>query len=156
VKSSPAEYGILDVPNVDEAKTPALPEIIDAASFIAEQLTEPDELIAGGRCEQGKLAIVRGTWNRDFLDELSAFPEARHDDQVDSMSAGFSMLSSPSGAITDPKLFIYGNQSGLGRIPGWQPRVFTPRQHSNGFSTDNRSIEEKKLAEQDIYKQRFG
>jgi predicted phage terminase large subunit-like protein len=49
------------------------------------------------RCEQGKLAIVRGGWNKIFLDELSAFPESKHDDQVDSLSAAMTMLAQFTG-----------------------------------------------------------
>ena len=49
------------------------------------------------RCEQGKLAIVRGGWNKTFLDELSAFPESKHDDQVDSLSAAMTMLAQFTG-----------------------------------------------------------
>jgi predicted phage terminase large subunit-like protein len=45
------------------------------------------------RCEQGKLAVVRGAWNREFLDELSAFPETKHDDQVDALSGALEIMS---------------------------------------------------------------
>ena len=49
------------------------------------------------RCEQGKLAIVRAGWNKEFLDELASFPESNHDDQVDSLSAAMVLLSKPIG-----------------------------------------------------------
>lgn len=61
------------------------------------------------RCEQGKLAIVRGGWNKDFLDELSAFPETRHDDQIDAVTGGFNMLSSSTGAFTGSSDFFQGS-----------------------------------------------
>ena len=36
--------------------------------------------------------MVRGDWNKDFLNELELFPEARHDDQVDAVSIAWEML----------------------------------------------------------------
>jgi predicted phage terminase large subunit-like protein len=38
----------------------------------------------------GNVKIVRAAWNTDFIDEMSAFPEARvHDDQVDAATHAF-------------------------------------------------------------------
>ena len=36
--------------------------------------------------EEGKVVLVRGPWIGDFLDEVSRFPDGRHDDQVDAVS----------------------------------------------------------------------
>jgi predicted phage terminase large subunit-like protein len=56
-----------------------------------------DKLIRSGpwlaRAEQGKVAIVRGAWNAAWLDEVCAFPEASHDDQVDAVSGAVQMLA---------------------------------------------------------------
>jgi predicted phage terminase large subunit-like protein len=70
--------------------------LLSALSFTplpvhADKITRALPVIS--RCEQGKLAIVRAGWNKEFLDELSAFPESRHDDQVDGLSASLLMLS---------------------------------------------------------------
>jgi predicted phage terminase large subunit-like protein len=62
-----------------------------------DKITRALPLIA--RSEQGKLAIVRGAWNQKFIDELCAFPEGMHDDQVDACSGGMTLLSLPTGAI---------------------------------------------------------
>lgn len=43
--------------------------------------------------EQGNVKLVRGPWNREFLDEIAAFPEVAHDDQVDGASGAFNKLS---------------------------------------------------------------
>ena len=51
------------------------------------------------RCEQGKLGICRGGWNKNFLDELAAFPESKHDDQIDALSAAAGMIASCSGPM---------------------------------------------------------
>jgi predicted phage terminase large subunit-like protein len=64
-----------------------------------DKITRALPLIA--RSEQGKFAIVRGHWNQKFIDELCAFPEGMNDDQVDACSGGMTLLSLPTGAITD-------------------------------------------------------
>jgi predicted phage terminase large subunit-like protein len=44
------------------------------------------------QAEAGNVKLVRGDWNRDYLNELMNFPEGAHDDQVDGTSGGFQML----------------------------------------------------------------
>ena len=41
----------------------------------------------------GSVALVRGTWNRAYLDELRSFPMGRNDDQVDASSDAFGGLT---------------------------------------------------------------
>jgi predicted phage terminase large subunit-like protein len=57
-----------------------------------DKLTRALPLVA--RSEQGKFAVVRGAWTQTFIDELAAFPEGSHDDQVDAVSGGLQLLSS--------------------------------------------------------------
>lgn len=40
----------------------------------------------------GNVKLLRGHWNRDFIDELRSFPNGRHDDQVDAASLAFVKL----------------------------------------------------------------
>jgi len=42
----------------------------------------------------GNVRLLRGTWISAFLDELEAFPDGSHDDQVDAASGAFATLSS--------------------------------------------------------------
>ena len=44
------------------------------------------------QAEGGAVKLVRGPWNRDFLDEVEVFPFGRHDDMVDATSAAFAKL----------------------------------------------------------------
>jgi predicted phage terminase large subunit-like protein len=44
------------------------------------------------QCEQGMVRLVEGPWNRAFVEELCAFPNGAHDDQVDAGSAAFRAL----------------------------------------------------------------
>ncbi|MFL6466387.1 MAG: phage terminase large subunit, partial [Pyrinomonadaceae bacterium] len=43
--------------------------------------------------EEGKVILIRGAWNRDFLDEVCSFPNAANDDQVDAVSLAVQMLN---------------------------------------------------------------
>ena len=47
------------------------------------------------RAKGGKVKLVRGAWNISFIREATAFPKGRHDDDVDSVSGGVQMLSTP-------------------------------------------------------------
>ena len=42
--------------------------------------------------EEGKIILVRGAWNREFLDEVCQFPGGPFDDQIDAVSLAVSML----------------------------------------------------------------
>lgn len=44
----------------------------------------------------GNVKLLRGSWNRPFLDELAGFPSASKDDQVDALSRAFGMVGEPS------------------------------------------------------------
>jgi predicted phage terminase large subunit-like protein len=41
------------------------------------------------RVNNRKVKLMRGAWNKEFLDELSVFPSGRHDDQVDAFSGAY-------------------------------------------------------------------
>lgn len=53
--------------------------------------------------EQGKLKILRGPWNNDFLNESENFPDGKHDDQVDALSGAEYMLPRPAIKRGEPK-----------------------------------------------------
>ena len=44
------------------------------------------------QCEQEYVALVDGPWNQAFVEELCAFPNGAHDDQVDAAAAAFRAL----------------------------------------------------------------
>lgn len=52
-------------------------------------------LPVASRAELQKVKLVRGLWIPAFLDEASAFPNGAHDDQIDSVSGAFAMISQP-------------------------------------------------------------
>jgi predicted phage terminase large subunit-like protein len=88
-----------------------------------DKLTRALPLVA--RSEQGKLGIVRGNWNQKFLDELCAFPESAHDDQVDACSGGMTLLTLPTGAIDERTLPMI--RTGTNQSPNKYRPTFTPR-----------------------------
>ncbi|MFN7131866.1 MAG: phage terminase large subunit, partial [Myxococcales bacterium] len=50
--------------------------------------------------ENGNVRLVRGPWNKDFLDEVEAFPtEGVHDDQVDAASKGYADVARPRAFV---------------------------------------------------------
>lgn len=53
----------------------------------------------------GNVRLLRGDWNKAFIDELKLFPNGKNDDQVDAVSDGFNQLfsiSSPVSSNTAP------------------------------------------------------
>lgn len=63
---------------------------------------------ASAQAEAGNVKLVRGPWNETFLDEVCAFPNAQHDDQVDAFADALNELAlkSPPPA---PLFGTYGN-----------------------------------------------
>jgi predicted phage terminase large subunit-like protein len=49
------------------------------------------------QAEARNIKLVRGDWNAAFLDELEAFPDGEHDDQVDALSGAFAALVERKG-----------------------------------------------------------
>lgn len=49
---------------------------------------------ASSAAENYMIKLVRGAWNRPFLDELESFPAGKKDDQVDALSGAFNWLES--------------------------------------------------------------
>lgn len=44
----------------------------------------------------GNVVLLRGGWNGALMDEMRGFPNAKHDDQIDAISDGFSELIGPT------------------------------------------------------------
>lgn len=47
----------------------------------------------------GNVEIVRGSWNREFIEELQLFPVGMYKDQVDAASAAYTKLQKPSVGV---------------------------------------------------------
>lgn len=51
------------------------------------------------QAQAGNVAIVRAPWNESWVQELEAFPEGIHDDQVDATADMFTRLTRAGGAV---------------------------------------------------------
>lgn len=63
---------------------------------VVERVTGTKEVRAmpfAAACEAGLVDVERGSWNREFIDELCQFPTGRNDDQVDAASDAFNYVS---------------------------------------------------------------
>lgn len=54
-------------------------------------------------CEAGNVYLVRGIWNREFIDELASFPQGAHDDMVDAAAGAHYDLT--TGQTSDTSRF---------------------------------------------------
>ena len=41
--------------------------------------------------EEGRVRLVAGRWNEDFITEACSFPHGHHDDQIDAVSVAVAM-----------------------------------------------------------------
>lgn len=64
----------------DKIKIPGAAKIVRAQPLAAQ-------------AEHGNVKVVSARWNRDWFDEMLAFPEAAHDDQVDATAGAFAKLA---------------------------------------------------------------
>lgn len=51
------------------------------------------------QAEAGNVYIVRGAWNRDFVEELTTFPTGDYDDQCDAFARAYHHLANQPGGI---------------------------------------------------------
>lgn len=58
----------------------------------------------------GNVKLVRGDWNKTFIEELRQFPFGKHDDQVDATSLAFNQLNGTT-SVTDRERAIFGGLS---------------------------------------------
>lgn len=55
--------------------------------------------------EAGNLQLVRGAWNKDFIDEAILFPIGAHDDQIDAVSGAYDYLTPGKGG--SPGIYVF-------------------------------------------------
>ncbi len=71
-------------------------------SVKCEKATTAKEVRADSFSSQinaGNVKLIRGDWNKAFIEELRKFPRGKHDDQVDAASLAFNALAKGSGAV---------------------------------------------------------
>ncbi len=73
--------------------------LLSGFSVRTERATGSKELRAdpfSSQLNAGNVKLVRGDWNKAFIDELRTFPRGRHDDQIDAVSLAFNAANQPS------------------------------------------------------------
>jgi predicted phage terminase large subunit-like protein len=68
--------------------------------------------------EGGAVKLLRGTWNKEFLDEAELFPFGVHDDQIDCASLALGKLGWTGPSYFEPQCII--GPAPLGGLPEWQ------------------------------------
>lgn len=103
------EPGSSGVNTIDTYRRTVLP----GYSFYADKKTsnkiERAEPLSAS-AESHNVKIVRGDWNKDFLDEVSAFPNVKHDDMTDTASGAYAMLNNARQGILDYYKMMYEQQ----------------------------------------------
>ncbi|NLH62454.1 MAG: phage terminase large subunit [Ignavibacteriales bacterium] len=87
------EPGSSGVNNIDHYQR----QVLNGFIFYPDKKSNSKELRArpvSSAAEAGNIKLVRGSWNDDFLDEIEAFPQGEHDDQIDALSGAFEKLNS--------------------------------------------------------------
>lgn len=77
-----------------------------AERVTGDKLTRAQPLAA--QCEARNVKLVRGDWNAAYLDELTMFPNGRHDDQVDATSGAFAKLVGAVVAVAMRQAHVKG------------------------------------------------
>jgi predicted phage terminase large subunit-like protein len=74
--------------------------VVSGYAFRGHRTTGSKEVRANplsAAAENGNVKLLRASWNRDFLNELEAFPLGAHDDQVGATSGAFELLTINQG-----------------------------------------------------------
>jgi predicted phage terminase large subunit-like protein len=77
--------------------------LLSGFSVRTERATGSKELRADSFSSQlnaANVKLVRGDWNREFIEELRTFPRGKHDDMIDAVSLAFNAANQPSKAWT--------------------------------------------------------
>ena len=94
IPQDPAQAGKYQVQN--------FVKLLSGYSVIAERVTGDKETRAGSIAAQvniGNVFMLRGAWNRAFIEELRLFPNGINDDQVDALSDAFNHFINNGGDI---------------------------------------------------------
>ena len=72
---------------------------------------------------EGRIRLVRGHWNRAFVDEVCSFPHGKHDDQIDAVSVAMALYDRQPATL----FFLSpNNPNGEIRIAGQRPVARLP------------------------------
>jgi predicted phage terminase large subunit-like protein len=97
IPQDPAQAGKAQV---NDYTTKHLPGYMVHSATMAENKADRADPFAA-QCKVGNVKLFRAQWNEDFLAELTGFPAAGHDDQVDAAASGYTMLFEGTTGLLD-------------------------------------------------------
>jgi predicted phage terminase large subunit-like protein len=68
---------------------------VKTAAVSGDKETRADPV--SSQVNAGNVKLLKGDWNRDFIEELRQFPQGKHDDQVDPLADAFEELTGNRG-----------------------------------------------------------
>jgi predicted phage terminase large subunit-like protein len=80
------------------------------------------------QCEAGNVHIVRGGWNTEYIEELTAFPEYAFSDQVDASSGAYNRLAKATGITMEGIERLESPMTGDGK---WGVQLVRPSRRRN-------------------------
>ena len=104
IEQDPGSAGVFEADHYAKALAGFIVRVVRAA---VDKVTRAKPLSA--QSEHGNVKVVRGDWNKDFLDELQNFPDGVFKDQVDAASGAFNVLS-------DSKIGTFTKGMGEGNV----------------------------------------
>lgn len=75
---------------------------VDAIRESGDKVTRANPVAS--QVNAGNVSIVRAPWNKAFLEELTTFPNGKHDDQVDALSGAFEKIGVKKGLPKMPTM----------------------------------------------------
>ena len=88
LEGDPGSAGVAEIDYLIKALTG-----FDVRTVKASKSKEVRARPASSQAEAGNIDVLRGPWNDAFFDEVEAFPEGKHDDQVDGLSGAFNYFT---------------------------------------------------------------
>lgn len=76
---------------------------VDAIRESGDKVTRANPVAS--QVNAGNVSIVRAPWNKAFLEELTTFPNGKHDDQVDALSGAFEKIGVKKGLPKMPTMW---------------------------------------------------
>lgn len=109
-------YWIEQPPGLAKESTDAVIKILQGFVVYADPVkgdkAERAEPFAA-QWQAGNVKVVRAPWNKAYLEELRAFPNAKNDDQVDGSSGGYNKLTTPPPSSSGKSRVTTAEQLGL-------------------------------------------
>lgn len=73
---------------------------VEAVPATKDKTIRADEIL-GPIIDAGNFHVVNEEWTQDFMDEIEAFPDSSHDDQVDAVITALHLIRTPEYGIFD-------------------------------------------------------